>query len=277
MATVRELLRSGEGLPYGSARLDAEILLGHCLEKSRAWLYTWPETAVSEDCARHFRELLSRRREGLPVAYLTGVREFWSLPIGVNAATLIPRPETEVLVAWALELTLPDETRVLDLGTGSGAIALAIASERPHWRVTGVDTSEEALQVARANARRLALHQVALQASNWFDGVAGRRFDLLLANPPYIDGGDEHLARGDVRFEPRTALVAPRGGLADLGVLAADAPGHLRDGGWLLLEHGWEQAATVRGMLRDAGFGAVSSRRDLAGHERVTGGCWRAD
>jgi release factor glutamine methyltransferase len=143
--------------------------------------------------------------------------------------------------------------------------------------VTGVDTSEEALQVARANARRLALHQVALQASNWFDGVAGRRFDLLLANPPYIDGGDEHLARGDVRFEPRTALVAPRGGLADLGVLAADAPGHLRDGGWLLLEHGWEQAATVRGMLRDAGFGAVSSRRDLAGHERVTGGCWRAD
>jgi release factor glutamine methyltransferase len=240
-------------------------------------LYTWPETPVSEDCARRFRELLSRRREGLPVAYLTGVREFWSLPLAVSPATLIPRPETEVLVAWALELALPAEARVLDLGTGSGAIALAVASERPRWHVTGVDASAEALQVARANARRLALERVALESSDWFDRLGGRRFDLLLANPPYIDGGDEHLARGDVRFEPRAALVSPGGGLADLEALAAGAPGHLRHGGWLLLEHGFEQARAVRGMLRDAGFSAVGTRRDLAGHERVTGGCWRAD
>jgi len=277
MATVRELLRAGECLPDGSGRLDAEILLSHCLGKPRAWLYTWPEQPVSDGCARRFRELLARRGEGHPVAYLTGVREFWSLPLAVSAATLIPRPETELLVAWALELALPAAAHVLDLGTGSGAIALALASERPRWRVTGVDASEAALQVARANARQLALERVVLETSNWYDGIGGRRFDLLLANPPYIDGADEHLARGDVRFEPRAALVAPQGGLADLALLATGAPGHLRDRGWILLEHGFEQAAAVREMLREAGFSAVTTRRDLAGHERVTGGCRYAD
>jgi release factor glutamine methyltransferase len=277
MATVQELLRSGSDLPTGSARRDTEILLCHCLEKPRAWLYTWPEKPVPAECAQRFGQLLSRRRAGQPVAYLTGTREFWSLQLAVSSATLIPRPETETMVAWALELPLPEKTQVLDLGTGSGAIALAVASERACWQVTGVDSSEEALQVARCNAVSTALEQVSFAASDWFEALRGQRFHLLLANPPYIDRDDRHLESGDVRFEPRSALVSPQGGLADLALLVAGAPEQLLNGGWLLLEHGFEQAAAVREMLLDAGFSQVSTRRDLAGQERISGGCWRAD
>jgi release factor glutamine methyltransferase len=232
---------------------------------------------VSPVRARQFGRLLTRRRNGLPVAYLTGEREFWSLRLTVTSDTLIPRPETETLVAWAVELALPDEGTVLDLGTGSGAIALAVASERPAWRVTGVDVSAPALQVARANARETGLERVSFLQSDWYEVVAGRRFNLLLGNPPYIEENDPHLQCGDVRFEPRSALVSPRSGLADLARLAAGAPAHLFDGGWLLLEHGFEQGGAVRGMLADAGFREVNTRRDLDGRERVTGGCWHAD
>lgn len=277
MATVRELLRSGADLPSDSARRDSEILLCHCLGKSRAWLYTWPEAAVAPEYAQRFNHLLAQRREGMPVAYLTGERDFWSLSLAVNSATLIPRPETETLVAWALELALPDGAAVLDLGTGSGAIALAVAVERPLWQVTALDSSAGALQVARANAHRLGLQRVNLLQSDWYQGVAGQRFDALLANPPYIDGGDPHLARDDVRFEPRSALVAAQRGLADLRHLVAGAPAHLRDGGWLLLEHGFGQGAAVRQMLAAAGFDNISTRRDVAGLERITGGHWHAD
>ena len=277
MATVQELLRSGSDLPGESARRDTEVLLCHCLNKPRAWLYTWPEKTVPAESAQRFEQLLSRRRSGHPVAYLTGVREFWSLQLAVNSATLIPRPETEIMVTWALELPLPEEISVLDLGTGSGAIALAIASERAQWQVTGVDVSEEALQVARSNADRTALQRVSFMASDWYEATAGRRFHLLLANPPYIDGGDQHLERGDLRFEPRSALVAAQGGLADLARLVAGASEHLHPGGWLLLEHGYEQGDAVRRMLTDAGFTQVSTRLDMAGHERISGGCWHAD
>ena len=277
MVTVQELLRSGSDLPTDSARRDTEILLCHCLGKSRAWLYTWPEKGVARDCARDFEKLLAQRREGVPVAYLTGEREFWSLQLAVSDATLIPRPETETLVSWALELALPNAASVLDLGTGSGAIALALASERPHWHVTALDVSEEALQVARGNAVRTRLTSVHFVQSDWYQAVTGRRFNALLANPPYIDGDDPHLALGDVRFEPRSALVSSDSGLEDLGRLVTGAPDQLLDGGWLLLEHGFEQANAVRVMLHDAGFSQVSTRRDMSGQQRITGGCWHAD
>ena len=272
MATVQELLRRARELPGEESRRDVEVLLGHCLDRSRTWLYSWPEAEVSDAQAARFGQLLAQRRNGTPIAYLTGHREFWSLDLEVNPQTLIPRPETETLVEWALALPLPDTAEVLDLGTGSGAIALALASERPLWRVSGVDDSAGALQVARANAARLGLRRVRFLASDWYAALGGQCFDLLVSNPPYIDPDDPHLGRGDLPFEPRTALVASASGLADLERLVAGAPSHLRAGGWLLLEHGWEQGAAVRALLSGAGFGAVETRRDLAGRERVTGG-----
>lgn len=276
MATVQELLRGGDDLPGDSARRDAEILLGHCLAQSRSWLYTWPESEVSADHIATYQQLLAERRRGQPVAYLVGRREFWSLPLNVNRDTLIPRPETETLVDWALELPLPEGALALDLGTGCGAIALALASERPQWQVYAVDASEQALAVAQDNATRLALQRVCFIRSDWYQALASRRFHLLLSNPPYIDATDCHLQQGDVRFEPRSALVAAKGGLADLEQLVCGAMTQLYPGGWLLLEHGLSQAAAVRAMLQKAGFGEIETRCDLAGHERITGGCQRA-
>ncbi len=257
--------------PGDSPRRDAEILLGHVLGKSRAWLYTWPEQTVAAALAEAFDQLLARRRRGVPVAYLTGRREFWSLSLQVSEATLIPRPETETLVEWALQLPLPGDAAVLDLGTGSGAVAIALACEREAWRVAAVDASEAALAVAAVNVSQLCPGRVSLQHSDWFGAVAQRDFDLIVSNPPYVESGSEYLRSGDVAFEPRSALVAGSTGLDDIRQLVGRAPRFLRDGGWLLLEHGHRQAGAVRELLREAGFPSPQTRCDLAGHERVTG------
>ena len=274
MATVRELLQRGQQLPGDSARRDTEILLCHSLNKSRAWLYTWPEAELSDQAYTLFEQLFTARAQGQPIAYLTGYREFWSLQLQVNEHTLIPRPETETLVQWALELELPASAAVLDLGTGCGAIALALASERPQWQVSGLDASESALAVAATNAEALGLQRVGFLHSSWFSAVPGQRFDLLVSNPPYVDPVDEHLKQGDLRFEPRSALAADEQGLADLRCLVDGAPQHLLPGGWLLLEHGYDQGASVRKLLQLAGFAAIETRQDDGGNDRITGGVW---
>ena len=272
MASVRELLRRADQLHGDSPRRDAEVLLGHCLGRNRSWLYSWPEAEVAAGDEEQFLHLLGERQRGMPVAYLTGRREFWSLPLKVNEHTLIPRPETETLVQWALELSLPAAAAVLDLGTGSGAIALALASERRDWRVTAVDRSEEALGVARDNGRQLGLSEVCWLRSDWYTGLAGARFDLLVSNPPYVEPGDPHLEAGDLRFEPSSALVAGAGGLADLASIVDGAGDHLHPGGWLLLEHGFGQGPAVRRLLVEGGFSEVATRQDIGGQDRVSGG-----
>lgn len=274
MTSVRELLALAADLSGDSPARDAEVLLGHCLDRDRTWLYTWPEKTVEAGPESRYRELLARRRAGEPVAHLTGQRDFWSLTLKVSADTLIPRPDTETLVSETLALELPPAARVLDLGTGSGAIALALAVERPGWDVTATDASAAALAVAEQNVARYRPGGVRLLRGSWYAPVAGECFDLVVSNPPYIEADDIHLEQGDVRFEPRSALVAGASGLDDLTQIIAGAPAHLRRGGYLLLEHGYRQGEAVRELLQCAGFDAVATRRDLGGNERVSGGRW---
>jgi len=258
-----------------SAALDAELLIRFVLQVNRAWLYTWPDRELSASQLNELTILLERRRTGEPIAYITGVREFWSLPLAVSPSTLIPRADTETLIEWALELDLPARSRALDLGTGTGAIALALASERPRWSLSAVELNREAARLAGTNASNLGLDLNVLQGS-WFEPVAGT-FDLIVSNPPYIDPQDKHLSEGDVRFEPESALVASDHGLGDLKLIIEQAPDYLEPGGWLLLEHGYDQAEKVCEYLRMRGFLEVENRRDLGGNPRISGGKWQSD
>ncbi|MFC0444516.1 peptide chain release factor N(5)-glutamine methyltransferase [Pseudidiomarina halophila] len=260
-----------------SARLDAEVLLAHVLNKSRTYLHTWPERELDAQQQKQYANLVAARASGKPVAHLTGTREFWSLELLVNDSTLIPRPDTEILVARVLQLDLPQQAQVLDLGTGTGAIALALKSERPGWSLVALDQSPAAVALAQRNAARLELDLKVMQ-SHWFSALQSAEtggFDAIVANPPYIAADDPHLQQGDVRFEPHSALVAEQEGLADLMHIIAQARSFLNDGGWLVLEHGWQQAAACRDYLTAAGYTAVASGRDYANLERISYGQWR--
>jgi len=253
------------------ARSETQTLLQHALNVNRAYLLAHPEQELDAAQTAAYRALLQRRLAGEPIAYILGEREFFGLKFKVSLATLIPRPETELLVYLALR-HLPQGGRVLDLGSGSGAIALSIVHARPDAEVTVVDASIEALAVARENARRLNIVNTRFVQSDWFARLAGERFDLIVSNPPYIADGDAHLAQGDLRYEPRSALASGADGLDDLRRIIGGANAHLTTGGWLLLEHGYDQAAAVRDLLLSAGLDGVFSATDLAGIERVSGG-----
>lgn len=256
----------------GDARMEAELLLAHVLDHSRAWLYAWPEFKPDPEPTAAFKRLVEARHRGEPIAYLTGRRAFWSLALDVTPAVLIPRPETELLVELALARMPPDRAcAVADLGTGSGAIALALAHERPLARVLATDASTAALDVARANAQRLRIANVAFAQGDWCAALGDARFDLIVSNPPYIEAGDYHLSDGDLRHEPLSALASGIDGLDAIRHICAQAHAHLNARGWLLLEHGWNQAVRVRALLdAENFFDAASSARDAAGHERVT-------
>jgi len=258
----------------GLARIDAQLLLLHTVGRTgsdRAWLLAHDNDVLAPAQHTQFLALCQRRAAGEPVAYLTGRRGFWRFDLAVTPDTLIPRPETELLVERALERLPADRAvAIADLGTGSGAIALALAHERPRARVLATDASASALAVARANAQANALHNVAFRAGSWLDPLGDEAFDLIASNPPYIAEGDPHLGQGDLRFEPPMALSSGADGLDAIRTLAAGAPARLRPGGWLLLEHGWDQGPAVRALLAAAGFEVVATHRDLEQRDRVT-------
>lgn len=255
-----------------SPRRDAEILLGFVTGKARTFILAFGETELTAEQLQRLDGLLARRVKGEPIAHLVGEREFWSLPLRVSPVTLIPRPDTECLVEQALARMPETPCSVLDLGTGTGAIALAIASERPDCCVTALDLIPDAVELARDNASRLGIPNVEVLQSDWFSALNTQRFSVIVSNPPYIDAQDPHLSQGDVRFEPHSALVAENHGLADLRTLVETARNFLEPGGWVLLEHGWQQAAQVRELFNDAGYTEIQSCQDYGGNDRLTVG-----
>lgn len=280
MPEIRQLLAGDAAklaaalaLDAADSRLEVQYLLQHALQKPRAWLLAHPEHVLGKADLEAYEKLLQRRLHGEPVTYILGEREFFGLQLKVTPDVLIPRPETELLVELALQrIPAQQACRVLDLGTGSGAIALAIAHERPDAEVTAVEASAAALEVARQNARCLDIGNVNFLRGTWFAGLAGQRFDLVVSNPPYVAADDPHLHQGDLPFEPASALISGADGLDDIRRIVDGASGHLRPGGRLLLEHGYDQSTVVRELLRRAGFNEVFSAPDLSGIERVSGG-----
>jgi release factor glutamine methyltransferase len=256
-----------------SAKLDVELLLAHSLGKDRTYLFTWCDKLVCEDDENTFQALFARRLKGEPIAYILGQQEFWDLTFNTAQHTLIPRADTETLIEWVLELgaDLPEQAKVIDLGAGTGAIALVLANEFPRWNVQGIDLIPQAVELAQQNAKLNNLEHVHFFQSSWFENVEGQ-FDLIVSNPPYIDPADKHLSQGDVRFEPKSALVANNKGLADLELIAQQSRSFLAEGGWLLMEHGYDQQDEVQQIFTQLGYQHVSTRIDLAGNPRITGG-----
>lgn len=255
-----------------SPKRDAEILLGFVTGKSRTFILAFGETTLTPAQETELDDLLAHRERGEPIAHLVGEREFWSLPLRVSSVTLIPRPDTECLVEHALTKLPTAPCTILDLGTGTGAIALALASERPDCDVTALDVVPEAVELAKMNADNLGITNVRVLQSHWFSALDAQRFALIVSNPPYIDEADPHLTEGDVRFEPKSALVAENHGLADLETLVDDSRRFLEPGGWLVLEHGWTQGESVQRLLRDAGFTEVATYKDYGDNDRLTSG-----
>jgi release factor glutamine methyltransferase len=272
--SIKQLLEQAtRRLNTESARLDAEVLLAHVLQQPRSHFHAWPEKLLPAESREQFDQLLQRRLKGEPVAYLTGKREFWSLALSVNTDTLIPRPETETLVAQALRRIPADQPQLIaDLGTGSGAIALAIARERPHCRIIATDIDEAAIETARLNAQRLDIHSIVFHTGDWCEPLTGMQLDMIVSNPPYIAESDPHLLSGDVRFEPRTALAAGAQGMDELRRIARCAVNYLQAGGWLLMEHGYDQGLLARQLLEGTGFTEVIDYTDDAGQDRVIAG-----
>jgi len=276
MATVADLLQRHNELSPASdtALLDTELLLCHSLSVDRAWLKTWPDKILSAPDMQRFEQLFRRRLEGEPVAFIIGSQGFWTLDLKVSPHTLIPRPETELLVETAMQLELPNNSQVLDLGTGTGAIALALASEYPQWQMTAVDVQASAVELAEQNRLACRLKNVTIYQSDWFAAVANRQpqtlFNLIVSNPPYIEIDDAHLFEGDVRFEPASALVSGTQGLDDLQLVIGQSSGFLAPAGWLLVEHGHAQGLAVRDLFNEAGYVLVETRQDYNQLDRIT-------
>jgi release factor glutamine methyltransferase len=271
--TVEALLaEAAERLSGETGRREARLLLADLLDWPQTSLIAFPEQLVPADLAERFRARVADRAEGVPIAHLVGYREFYGLKLLITPDVLIPRPETELLVEIAIDHLGTDNALLLDLGTGSGAVAIALAMERPRLRVTAIDRSPAALDVAHRNADRLGAGRIRFLAGDWFEPVEGEHFEMIVANPPYVPETDPHLQQGDVRFEPRGALAAGAKGLNDLERIIEKAPGHLEPGGWLLLEHGYDQGKAVRQLFEKAGFSSIDTFCDLAGKDRVSVG-----
>lgn len=252
--------------------VDSKVLLCHCLQQPLVYLHTWPDRLLSQQQWQAYKKLIEQRKQGIPVAHLTKERGFWSLSLAVSDKTLIPRSDTEVLVEQALRLFDASPIDVLDLGTGTGAIALALASERPQWQLIATDFDADIVALAQSNASRNHISNIHILQSDWFAGLAGKSFSMIVSNPPYIESDSPFLQQGDVRFEPLSALVAEQQGMADLEHIIAHAGKYLLDSGWLVLEHGFEQGQKVRHALQRHGFAEVTSIRDYAGLARVSFG-----
>lgn len=258
-----------------SALLDAEVLLCHCLHKNRSFIRAWPEHPLTDQQASEFLALISQRQQGVPVAYLTGEREFWSRSFKVNPDVLIPRPDSELLIELSLDLLPANQAnKIIDLGTGSGILAITLAAERLESQVIACDLSPAALRTAQDNAQQLQISNVRFLASNWFSAINDRDFDLVISNPPYINQHDPHLQHGDVRFEPDSALISPENGLQDIRLLADQARQHLKPGGYLLIEHGYDQQTAVQALFKRFNYQQITTHPDYAGNPRVTSGQW---